>query len=157
MRGNEMTENARLLQLLEDSYREGQELLKIAKPLQVIYTDGSWRAKDIFAHIIAWDENVATGFEALLEGDEFRLRNFQLDAYNDRMFRERYNLSMAQIEAMWAKVQARLKTAVNAFTQAHFDGDMLYPSGRRRGKVAELLEEVVEHRREHLMDIESAT
>ncbi len=147
------TEKMRLIRLLEDSRQAALDALKDVDYEQVVYPDGGWRVKDVIAHIAAWDQEVAVAMEAHGRGGEYRLANFQLDEHNRRVFLKFQLDPVMHLYNVWEAAAVRLRLAVGRLSDEQVASEMLYPSGRKRGLPAELIAELVEHRRDHVADI----
>lgn len=126
--------------------------LSVADPLQIIYPEGGWTAKDILGHLTTWEEEVIRALQAHQLGGAYSIPDFNLEAYNAANVALRKALPAAQIMADWVIVRGRLKLLVETLSLEKLMEEMTYPSGRR-GRCNTLIKEVMHHQQEHIADI----
>lgn len=146
----------RLLTLLDASFDQAEADLNPLDPGLVVYAESGWRVQDVVSHVLAWNSEVVRALAAYHAGGAYRIANFALQAYNQMRYETRRNDPAAAIYAEWQATRAQLKTIVAQMRPDQLAGEMTYPSGRR-GLAAALVEEVMEHQREHWDDILAAT
>lgn len=142
-----------LIAALNETRAETEIMLAGIDSQLVIYTDGGWRVQDIIAHLTAWEEQVLKSMQAYHEGEEYQIPNYQnYDHFNAQQFQQRQKLENDLVYQQWKETRQQLMTVLNAIPAEKWAGEMRYPSGRR-GVMSALVEEILDHEKEHREDI----
>ncbi len=144
-----------LARQLEKSQTQALARLTDVDPQCVIYVDGGWRVQDIIAHLTVWEEEIARSLQAYQYGSSYRIPDFELQAFNRTNYEQRKVLPSRQVFADWMTIRGQLRWLVTVFPAEKLAGQMTYPSGRRGGCEALVLE-VMSHQAEHIDDILNA-
>ena len=144
---------ARLVRELDASIHETFDALRGRDKHAVIYEDGGWRVKDIIGHLYTWDSAVGNAVRAYRAGGAHPIPNYPgLDAFNAQQV-ERYRQTLfSELVDLWLMARTDLLVQVWQMTPEQLAGEMTYASGRRGAAIA-LIEEVVQHSRDHTADI----
>jgi hypothetical protein len=118
----------------------------------VIYPDCGWRVQDIIAHLTVWEEEIAYSLQAYQYNSAYRIRDFDLRAFNATHFEQRKVLPARQVYADWIAIRKRLNGMVGSLKVERLMGKMVYPSGKR-GMCIALIGEVIGHQEAHMADI----
>ncbi len=138
---------------LDETRQQSAHALEGADPLRVIYAESRWRVKDIIAHLMAWEVEVATSVRSYAGGKAYQIENFPGDdIYNDRLFRKYLDLSVEDVFNDWDAVRAGLKSAIRAIEPEHLDGQILCPWGKY-STLTGIVDDMIEHEQEHIHDI----
>ncbi len=128
----------------------GQSLAK------VVYADSGWTAKDILAHLAAWNDEAAQSLEAYAHGGAHTVPpDREGDTYNDRAYARFADRPGEEILAWWRSTHSRLAEVAERLTGVGRSGPLTYPWGAQ-GDIAALLQDMVGHEREHLEPMREA-
>ena len=142
--------------LLDESYREAVAVLAGLDLERVVYPESGWRGKDIISHLCAWDEAVKTALAGFIAGHPQPIPNFPgEDAFNQQTYERLKDVAAARLWRRWELQNNALQAQALRIGGRRMDDVMTYPSGRQ-GTVGALLEEVGDHRNEHIADVQRA-
>lgn len=80
----------------------------VALPVQ-----GNWSAKDVLAHLAAWDRRFVSGFNDALAGKRLEEADFIPDPYNEAVFAERRGWPLDRVLAECLAARAAVIDAIN--------------------------------------------
>ncbi|MBI1258730.1 MAG: ClbS/DfsB family four-helix bundle protein [Chloroflexi bacterium] len=147
---------AELLRQLDQTHQAMLDLLKTVDPEQVVYEETGWRVKDLVAHVATWDAETLRSFHALRRNTSYTIPNFtDVDDFNAYAATARMDESMERIMSDWEATRSWMKIIFNAMGDEDFSAEMTYPSGRQ-GNARDLVEEIIDHEREHMEEIRAA-
>lgn len=152
----EISENERLIRLLESSRHEALALLREVDDYTVVYSESGWRVKELLGHVAAWEREILAALQAFHEGETYSLGDdYFLEAYNQQHAEQRRSYDPAQIRMDWAMVRRDLQFAVQEIAPERMAHRLRFPWGVE-GTVSELIEQALEHEADHLADIRAA-
>ncbi|MEO8611461.1 MAG: maleylpyruvate isomerase N-terminal domain-containing protein [Chloroflexota bacterium] len=142
-----------LRRMLDDSREKMRLAISGMDGNKVIYVESGWRLKDIIAHLMAWELEVATSIRAYNDGKAYTIPDFSSDDdYNDLIFQRYHEAPYAQTQADWDAVRAGLISAMWAIPAARFDGQIMCP-WELYSDIDGIVRDMVNHEAEHLKDI----
>ena len=141
-----------LTQRLEQNFAQAAAELTVYDWQKIVYVESGWRVHDIVSHLLAWDTEVAQALQAYHQGSNYHIADFELQRFNQASYEKWKNWTAEQVLNEGSAVRARVTALVAQFSSDELTGEMTYPSGRR-GRADALIEEIMEHQREHFADI----
>lgn len=145
--------------LIQKLREERRKLLQAAQALtpsqrETPFLGGKWSAKDILAHIAAWDREQSKGAQQLLRGEHPDFLDFDLDEFNARAVAEQRG---ASFEALVKGTEQTLDEFIAAL-ETMPEEEFAKPRGLRWKRWDVTLEWVVsgtyEHDAEHRQQLE---
>ncbi len=151
-------EKKHLLGRLIETHSAIRAILKGVDLETRVYTEGDWRIRDILGHLATWDREVSKSLRAFRAGTEYSIPDINGDEteFNEQAVLEQRKLSTRQILAEWEQAREDFKAALSDIPTDQFPGDLLYPWGDERGSIAQLVEYMIEHDKEHRDEIVKA-
>jgi hypothetical protein len=107
---------------------------------------GEWSAKDVLAHIAAWEEECARAIGTLGKGEPWDV-DYDLEAWNDQTYRQRRSLPLDQVRREFQGAHQTLLEAIGGLTE-----EQLAQNSDIRGWIAN---STYAHYQEHLLDLMS--
>lgn len=149
-------EKQRLIRLLEQTRQESIEILRGVDDRAVVHPETGWRAQDVLGHLAAWEREVLASIQAFSENDSYTLGDdYRLELYNEETYQRRRHFDPMQCRMDWGMVRRDLQFAVHDVPDDRFFEPMRFP-WRTEGTVSKLVEEMVDHEKEHLAQIRDA-
>ena len=149
-------EKEHLLKLLTESHSAFHATIEGIDPETHIYTEPSWRIRDIIGHIATWDHQVTKSLRAFQAGSEYAIPNLEEDDFNEKSVKAQQALTAQQVYVEWEQARQDFKDILKDIPLELFPGDMLYPWGDERGSIAKLVEFMIDHDAEHRDEIVKA-
>ena len=146
----------RLLKLLTESHSAFRATIEGIDPETRVYTETSWRIRDVIGHIATWDNQVTKSLRAFQAGSEYSITNLEEDAFNERSVKAQQALTAQQVYVEWEQAREDFKDTLKEIPLDLFPGDLLYPWGDERGSIAKLVEFMIDHDAEHRNEIVKA-
>ncbi len=141
------------LQRIDSTYAAALETLQHHDPLRVVHADTNWRVKDLIAHVVTWENEMARALYIHRRGGEIDVPDdFDEDDFNANAAHVRYGDSMEQIYADWSAARGWLKVLIGAMTPEQIDETMRHPWGKT-GTVRDLINSLFSHLEEHMAQI----
>jgi len=150
-----VNEKKRLIDSLTEAHLSLRTALYDVDLEMPVYSDDSWRIRDIVGHIATWERVVSKALRAYLAGSEYLVPNPDTyeDEYNEDEVLGQKKLSTQQILNEFGLAHDEFKNALQEIPVERFPGDLLYPWGDDRGDIATMVEEMIEHVYEHRDEI----
>lgn len=122
-----------------DDFCRGLSDEQLARPVP----ESTWIVKDYISHLATIDKTVAVWFESLADGAapaSAETRDaadaggaaFDIDAWNDHQVAKLRDTPVADLLALAREHRARLLAAMDRFTDATIDADILFPGDANR-------------------------
>lgn len=148
-------ERDHLIQRLKRAYDDAIKGIEGVDPDQVIYADSGWRAKDLIAHITAWEREMLRSLQAYAEDGEYRVPGYTTDdAYNAGAYLQHRDETWAEVRSNWDDVRRGMMAALRDLPAEKVHGEMLFPWGER-GLMPKLIGSAVGHANEHIAHIQA--
>lgn len=129
LRGEAHDIRAERVDILERTYQDSMGAIAGLDSEHVIHPASGWRVKDLMAHIAAWEEEIYRSFEAFHQGGEYTIPNYELESFNQRVYRERRERPYVQSIADWTKAREQVKSIMMAMTDRQMGAVVTYPWG----------------------------
>ena len=151
-----LNEKEYLLNKLTETHLTIQSLIEGVDLELEVYSETNWRIRDLLGHIATWDREITRSLQAFINDSEYLTPDLDEEEtdFNQRAIEEQRSLSTEQIIAEWKQARVEFKEAIRAIPEDRFPGDLLYPWGDERGRIAQLVEYMIEHDEEHHQEIE---
>lgn len=112
---------------------------------------GEWTAKDILAHVAAWEAWTVGRLGMALSGRAGEMVGVEAETENPRLYAERKDWPLCRSLAELARTHASLLTALHAANEDDLEREIAVPWGKVRPN--RWLEMMVEHDQEHTASI----
>ena len=145
-----------LLELLTESHSAFRATIEGIDLETRVYTETSWRIRDIIGHIATWDHEVTKSLRAFQAGSEYAITNLEEDAFNEQSVKAKQKLTSQQVYVEWEQAREDFKDVLKEIPSDLFPGDLLYPWGDERGSIAKFVEFMIDHDAEHRDEIVKA-
>lgn len=145
-----------LLEILTESHSAFRATIEGIDLETRVYTETSWRIRDIIGHIATWDREVTKSLRAFQAGSEYAITNLEEDDFNEQSVKAKQKLTSQQVYVEWEQAREDFKDVLKEIPSDLFPGDLLYPWGDERGSIAKLVEFMTDHDAEHRNEIVKA-
>jgi hypothetical protein len=119
----------------------------------IVYEDPPWELRDVLWHIAIWDRQVTKSIQSFTDGGEYSIPSFDEDKFNAEAFLRGKNLTESQILEEYDQARRGFRDAVQGLPVEKYATNFLYPWGDESGNITTLVEDMLEHDREHLAEI----
>lgn len=144
-----------LLDQLNRVYSELTASIDGLDPELVVHADTGWRLQDVLGHLAVWYEERTMSLQAWLQGEEYRIKAYKRDSYNQQAYERRRDWVYGEVFAEWQQAHSDLISVLREVPSNQFDSTIVYPWGES-GTVAHLIERMIIHEREHQQEIRDA-
>ena len=145
-----------LLEILTESHSAFRATIEGIDLETRVYTETSWRIRDILGHIATWDRQVTKSLRAFQAGSEYSITNLEENAFNEQAVKAQQAMTAQQVYMLWEQACEDSKDALKEIPLDLFPGDLLYPWGDERCSIAQLVEFMTGHHTEHRDEIVKA-
>ena len=145
-----------LIETLDFSRAVFDELLENVPEAAVVRPgpNGEWSAKDVLAHLTAWEAEMVRALAQLRQGlrPEYFTRKTPVDALNEQFYRDSKDRPLERVLADFEGVREQLLRQVERFSPAELDAP---PKSVKTSQSLRqlILSETLEHEQEHLPDL----
>lgn len=147
---------AQLVNSLSTSYSTTLNAIKGFDLETLVYDEPPWQIRDVLWHIAVWDRQVTKSIQAFSDGTEYSIPDFDEDNFNDAAFLEGKKITDEQLLAECDQARRGFRDAVQKLPVEKYASEFLYPWGDESGDVTKLVDYMVEHDQEHLVEIKAA-